>query len=106
MAADATPQYSAAADPFEQADELLLNDGGNGNMQMMHADMLMNDDDNLLLLDDEDDDHLDQSSFPPEFSQIEKKFQKSQLVMPSGPMIVEADREAEDEEDKKVGAST
>ena len=55
VAADATPKYLAAADPFEQADELLLNDGGNGNMQMMHADMLMNDDDNLLLLDDEDD---------------------------------------------------
>ena len=99
--ADAADVVATADDDillFQEDDQLLLIDD-------------LDDDENLLLNDDYVDDtednnyndnmSVDNSGFPPEFSQIEDKFQKSQLVVASRPMIVEEDRE-EDEEEKKV----
>ena len=92
---------TSKCNPFDEAapdDNILLTNEDEDRLLCMD-DLKIDDDDNLLLNNDEYNDN-----FVWEFSQIEDKFQKSQVVMHSSPMVVvEAERE-EDEEEKKVAS--
>ena len=93
---------------LEYKDGGAINDGKKHGEKNNAGNILMNVDDyenyeDENLLNDDLDDYGNNNCFPPEFGQIEDKFQKSQLVTRSGPMVVEEDAEKEeDEEEKKV----